>query len=191
MCSAAARLSRRRTCHTSCARIASRWPSSRCSEIPFGHTSRGRTMPKIPGSSEAVDSHNSIGFPIPARRSRRRSASTSRPSRNGIASRKAAETRRQRTYHAKRTTTNPQSHTAARRAGSKCIALGEAVEGVAGEIAGIVGWVKGRLSSSIAKYSPPAGAERSSAPGLARWLPRTTNNEKGTRNFADAASQSP
>jgi hypothetical protein len=91
--------------------------------------------------------------------------------------------------HTKRTTRNPLSHTAARRAGSKWIRLDETVEGVAREITDIVGGVKGWLTSSIAKYNPafvPAESRNH-----AKWLPRPASKEKGIRNFSDAASQSP
>src|SRR6266699_1830570 len=97
--------------------------------MPSGHSKTERVMPKIPGSREAGDN----------------------PSRNGAACLTAAEIWRQRAYHTKRITRNPQSHVAARSAGSRWIRLGEAIEGVAREI---VGCVKGWLTCSIAKYKP-------------------------------------
>jgi hypothetical protein len=59
---------------------------------------------------------------------------------------------------------------------------------VAGEITGVVDGVKGWLTCSIATYSPaciPAELR-----GHGRWLPIATSNDKGIRNFTEAASQS-
>ena len=55
MCIAAVRLSRRRTCASSCARIASTCSSLRRSPMLRGHSSTGRRIPKTPGSSEVSD----------------------------------------------------------------------------------------------------------------------------------------
>lgn len=130
MCTAAARLSRRHTCHCSCARIASRCAWSRRSESPSGHSKTGRAIPKIPGSREALDHKISRRFRGPAIAANRCSASTSRPSRNGAAFRTVAEIRRQRTSHKQATTRNPQSHTA-KRIGTPGVARGRTVEGLA------------------------------------------------------------
>jgi len=57
------------------------------------------------------------------------------------------------------------------------------------EIIDVAGCVKGWLTSSIAKYSPefvPAELR-----DQARWLPMPASNEKGIRNFSDAANQTP
>src|SRR6266851_6076331 len=128
--------------------------SSRRAEILSGHTKTGRTMPKIPGSIEARDNRISVGFRMPSICSSRRSASTSRPSRSGVASRMAAEIRRQRRSHTKTTIRNPQSHTA-RRAGSRWMRLARTVEGVAGETIGVVCCMKGWPTSFITKEKPP------------------------------------
>jgi hypothetical protein len=91
-------------------------------------------------------------------------------------------------YQTKTTTRNPQSHTAARRAGSRWVRLGEAVEGAVREIMDVVGCEKGWLTSSIAKYNP--ALVPAEPLDHARWLPMPISNEKGIRNFTDAASQS-
>jgi hypothetical protein len=105
-----------------------------------------------------------------------------------MASRMDDEMRRQRKCHTKRTATNPQSHTGARRAGNRWIRLKEAVEAVVRETIDIVGCVKGWPTSSIAKYSSVLVPLEPS--DHARWLPTATSTENGIRNFTDAASQS-
>jgi hypothetical protein len=72
--------------------------------------------------------------------------------------------------------------------GSRWIKLADTVARVAREIADIVGCVKGRLTSSIAKYKPALVPAESR--DHARWLPIPTSREKGIRNFTDAANQS-
>jgi hypothetical protein len=59
---------------------------------------------------------------------------------------------------------------------------------VSGEITGIVDGTKGWLTCSIATYSP---AFILAVPrGHGRWLPIVTSNDKGIRNFTEAANQS-
>src|ERR1700746_2549799 len=74
---------------------------------------------------------------------------------------------------------NPQSHTGPRTAGRRCVTAGRSFKctGVVWDIAGIVGGVKGWLTSSIAKYKR---AFASAGPRAhAGWLPMATSNEKG------------
>jgi hypothetical protein len=87
--------------------------------MPSGQISTGRAIPKIPGSREVRDSNMSIRGTNPPTCCSRRSASTSRPSRNGAASLVAAEIRRQRVYQNESTTRNPQNHAAIKSAGTR------------------------------------------------------------------------
>ena len=103
---------------------------------PSGQISTGRVMPKIPGSSEARDSSMSIGLRIPPTRSRRRSAPTSRPSRNRSDDLIAAEMRCQRIVHTNSTASNPPSQMAVAITGKKWSRLGCAVEAVVVPTAG-------------------------------------------------------
>ena len=69
------------------------------SEIPSGQISTGRAMPKIPGSREVCDDNTIVNrLRVPAMRSSRRRASTSRPSRNGAPPQRRWKSVRQRTH---------------------------------------------------------------------------------------------
>src|SRR5208283_1104438 len=174
-------------CQSSCARMAFIWASVRQSEIPLGHNNTGRAMPKIPGSRVVRDNRSSSGSWIPTIRSNWRIASASRPAVIGAAWRIIAEIRRQRRYHPKRTTKNPQSQGATRIIGRIWRRLAVAVAEVGRGIIDIVVWSKGWLTSCIATYKLAlVGAEERNHD---RWLPRKTSRAKGMRNFSEAANQ--
>jgi hypothetical protein len=100
----------------------------------------------------------------------------------------ATEIRLHRLHHTKSTSANPQSHTAATRAGSSWIRFEGPVEEALREIIAIAGCLKGWLTSSIAKYNPAFGPAE--LRDHAKWLPMPASNENGIRNFSDAVSQS-
>ena len=81
---AAARLSRRRTCQSSCAITACNCASSRRSEMPSGQTRIGVVIPKIPGSRVERDNRISIRVVSRTECSSPRRASISRPWQAGL-----------------------------------------------------------------------------------------------------------
>ena len=112
MCRAAARLSRRRMCASSCAKIASICSSLRRALRLRGHSKIGLRTPNTPGSSEMSDERRGNAA------SRRRRISNSRPLSTTVALRTAVATRRQRATHVMSSTAHPAIQIASRTTGS-------------------------------------------------------------------------
>src|SRR3984885_16010026 len=188
MCSAAERLSRRRTCQTSCARMASKWASSRRLEMPSGQMKVGRAIPKIPGSRGARDKSSRMGSQSPPIRSTRRRACTLRPSCKGIEDFIAEEIRNQRTVQTSITARTPLTHRTPAN-GRKCVRLEYAIEGLGVDETRIADCENGWPIWSMAKEHPGLTDCAECRIQVRRW-PSSTNSEKGTRNFSDAANHS-
>src|SRR5580658_8598217 len=103
ICTAAAKLSRRRTWHNSCARIACSWSGDKRSKMPSGSINTGLKIPKTPGSTGTEED---IAF-----------KGTSNG--NGDAARTAARMLRHRTNHEKATTAKPQNQIPSKISGTR------------------------------------------------------------------------
>src|SRR5579862_5275634 len=164
MCIAVARLSRRRTWHSSCATIAFNCSAVIRSAIPCGNSRTGRNIPNTPGSRSTSEDFTGTGSP--------RSIA--------CALRTSACIRVHRRPHFIPTATNPAAHASSNNSGIRFV-LAAAVSRVA--INGAVppnGW---------ATCSITIGSEGSGDAALQlTWFPTATSRAKGTKNFIDAAN---
>ena len=133
--------------------------------MPSGSNKTGRKTPHTPGSRRVGEDITLIG----ARMGKRDAVC------------KAVRIRRHRTYQRKKTTAQPQNHTAANSAAH---GKGVAATGVA---AVVTGNVNGWLICWIADESGGATAE---ALRHSNRLPTLTSSENGIRNLIDADNQS-
>src|SRR5579863_9685779 len=106
MCTAAARLSRRRAWHSSCARIDRNWAGDKRSKIPSGSSNTGLKIPKTPGSRGTGEDITLSGM----------------SSDTGDAARTAARMFLHRLNHATATAVNPQIQIPSRTADIKLAA---------------------------------------------------------------------
>jgi len=168
MWTVAARLSRRRTWHNSCVRIASSWPFVSVEAKPSGSTSTGRKMPNTPGSRAPCE----MASRTPLRGLKRTNASNSRPPVTVRAPRTIAATRSQRATCRASTSKQPAPQIATSRVAIQPLP-GSAEGGSAAE-------TNSSPEETISRNSSGADCHETCAP-------RAAIHANGTRNFRDAA----